>query len=154
MPTKIKKRQRINNNELDPWDLRYLMMGNSMLPIDERESRMKAIWEKHKKYIMSYYADGEQYTGEDETMQIVIRQAEPTPGTRPFAWWKWDSKEKVKQILEDCPKQHYCQNFKWEPCITSRYIFVKRCGKSESQLDYLTRLNLLTENEKELLKRN
>lgn len=150
MPSKLKKRQRINKDKLGHWELRYLMRGCSLFPIDNSDKRMKPLWEKHRDYLMAFYTDGQQYTGDDDTMSRVLTQTEHGPGKRPWGWWKWEAKEKLQE-KEACTSYYAPSCWSCKRDYKDQYMLARYCKKVEPQLEYLTRLNLLTEKEKQLL---
>lgn len=151
MPSKLKKRTRIRKNELDPFEVEHLMKGDSTLPIYLTDQQIKTLWQRHKQYIMSYYTDGYQYTGEDNTLHIVLRHTKPGPGKRPWAWWKWESKEPLRVNEEPCTNYPAICGACELRYYKDQYLLANYCRRTEKEVDYLIRLNLLTDTEKRLL---
>jgi hypothetical protein len=69
------------------------------------------------------------------------------PGTRPWAWWRFESKEPRRQV-NDGPASEGPANYFGCPSV---FLGMPPSDMFESEADYLRRHNLLTPDEKRLL---
>ena len=79
--------------------------------------------------------------------ELLDRHIKKKPGTRPWAWWRWESTEPREQV-SDGPEPIGPPDWFGKP---SRYLGQPPENMYESQVDYLERLGLLTDDERELL---
>jgi hypothetical protein len=78
---------------------------------------------------------------------LLDRHIKEKPGTRPWAWWRFESTEPREQV-SDGPEPIGPPDWFGKP---SRYLGQPPENMYESQVDYLERLGLLTDDERELL---
>jgi hypothetical protein len=133
-PRKIGPRRKHDRTiELDALQLSFLRTGFSIvlqLGIWTPEEA-KAAWERHRGWIIEDW----------------IRER---PGTRPQAWWQHDAMELRRLLIRENKPPDY-------PWMNRNYYGIPsvRCpqGTWETELAYLTRLDLLTDSEKRLIER-
>ncbi len=130
MPKKPKRRRRFTD-QLTQMQNMFLKsgfyFGRNPFRLD---SEAKAAWEFHRE-------------------DILAEHIRDHPGTRPWGWWEFESTEPRLQI-RDGPEAVGDRFYLGKP---SGFTDVPPDGMFESELAYLTRLELLTESELRLIER-
>ena len=81
--------------------------------------------------------------------ELLDRHIKKKPGTRPWAWWRWESTEPREQV-SDGPEPIGPPDWFGKP---SRYLGQPPENMFESEQAYLERLDLLTDDEREALRK-
>lgn len=159
MPSPLKKRKR-NSHQIDKPVLLYLMTGINQASLKPEDQKKE--WSRHREYILKLYTDPKFLEVQKEKLNghrhnFIVCCSDPTPGTRPFAWWIFDAPEDfIKKEERTC--DYYleghggCIDCEREPQSNQYDDF--HCGKKESEQEYLRRNGLLSKNEEEYLKNN
>lgn len=131
MPSRVKKRSRKPEVELDLELAVEFQIGWSLdhtHPDEERRKEVKELWKKYGKHVMNLW-----FSDSQEAEKLFIGSLENRLFTRPDAWWRFSAPE---------PRKFYDTGYPAMPKVP------------ESELDYLVRTNQLTDQEKEILKQN
>ena len=154
MPTNRTRRKRTQSSELSESKVEHLLTGRAVMPgFEYPETERKKDWQKYKDPLMTYW-----FT-EPKDVDEIIGFAKPGGlFTRPAAWWDYEAPERRKCLNMDISKHPVFDDSKqwafdkWAKGIPK--VGWRKDGQSpqfETQKEYLIRLDLLTETEKQLL---
>lgn len=131
-----------------------------------RRTRRRRAWqftEEHAGYLRRgswwFASTGELWPGgaeqirqawEEHRESILAEHIKEKPGTRPWAWWRFDSPEPRRQINPG-PETSGPANYFGKP---RRYSDMPPKDMYETETDYLRRLGLLTKAEQQIDARN
>ena len=143
-PRKKVVENRLTDNQLDFLVCGVLLDGDDVFDVDgehmpfESEAQMKAVWQKHRAAIMKMIS-------RDTGYPIDGFNA----GTRPFAWWCFDAPEPRRQLSGPAPSPGGL-TYQGLPRL---WETGEDCNAAvfETELEYLTRLDLLLPGELDLI---
>jgi hypothetical protein len=128
---------------LDGHSYPFLLDGQDEPPEDE----IREAWEQLRDWIVHVHVFGLVAEGDDPTLYLSNDFLRKHPGSRPWAWWKYDASEPRRQI-GDGPEAIGPPDWFGLP---RGYRGFHNPKAFETEADYLERLDLFLPGEAELL---